>query len=103
MAPRVTRLSGEARKAIVVTTSSTFGQASKFAFGIALRLAGVSMIDGATPFTRMPSFATCPFRKFHPVWIGVMGENHRIILAMFAVLHALGMFIADLFKSRCGG
>ena len=32
-----------------------------------------------------------------------MGENHRIILAMFAVLHALGMFIADLFKSRCGG
>ena len=58
------------------------------------------MIDGATPFTRMPSFATCPFRKFHPVWIGVMGENHRIILAMFAVLHALGMFIADLFKSR---
>jgi hypothetical protein len=26
-----------------------------------------------------------PFRKFHPAWIGVMGENHR---AMFAVLRA---------------
>jgi hypothetical protein len=23
---------------------------------------------------------SCPFRKFHPAWIGVMGENHRIIL-----------------------
>jgi hypothetical protein len=22
----------------------------------------------------------CPFRKSHPAWIGVMGENHRIIL-----------------------
>ena len=39
MAPRVTRLSGEARNRIVAATSSTFGQASKSAFGIALRLA----------------------------------------------------------------
>src|SRR5215475_13364553 len=58
IAPRVTRLSGEARKAIVAATSSTFGQASKFAFGIALRLAGVSIIEGATAFTNMPSLAT---------------------------------------------
>ena len=58
MAPRVTRLSGEARNRIVAATSSTFGQASKSAFGIALRLAGVSMIEGATALTRMPSLAT---------------------------------------------
>ena len=30
-----------------------------------------------------------------------MRQNHRIILrAMFAILHALGMFVADMFKSR---
>ena len=57
-APRVTALSGEARNRIVAATSSTFGQASKSAFGIAARLAGVSMIEGATALTRMPSFAT---------------------------------------------
>ena len=30
-----------------------------------------------------------------------MRQNHRIIESMFAILHALGMFVADLFKSRC--
>src|SRR5579872_3506352 len=57
-APRVTLFSGEARKRIVAATSSTFGQRSKLAFGMALRLAGVSMIEGATALTRMPSLAT---------------------------------------------
>ena len=42
----------------------------------------------------------CPFRKFHPAWIGVMGGIIASFWAMFAVLHALGMFVADLFKSR---
>src|SRR5262249_60276293 len=58
IAPRVMWFSGEARKAIVAATSSTFGQAEKSAFGIALRLAAVSMIEGATALTRMPSLAT---------------------------------------------
>src|ERR1700723_2603152 len=57
-APRVTAFCGEARKTIVAATSSTFGHASKSALGIELRLAGVSMIDGATAFTRIPSGAT---------------------------------------------
>ena len=43
---------------------------------------------------------TCPFRKFHPAWIRIVRQNHRILIRMFAILHALGMFIADLFKSR---
>jgi hypothetical protein len=42
----------------VAATSSTFGQAAKSAFGIAARFAGVSMIEGATAFTQMPSLAT---------------------------------------------
>ena len=50
MAPRVTALSGEARNRIVAATSSTFGQAAKSAFGMALRFAGVSMIEGATAY-----------------------------------------------------
>ena len=31
---------------------------AKFAFGMAARFAGVSMMEGATALTRMPSFAT---------------------------------------------
>jgi hypothetical protein len=58
MAPRVTRLPGDAKNRIVAATSSTFGHASKSAFGMALRFAAVSMIDGATALTRIPSFAT---------------------------------------------
>jgi hypothetical protein len=54
----VTRFSGEAKKAIVAATSSTFGHCVKSAPDMAARLAGVSMIDGATALTRMPSFAT---------------------------------------------
>ena len=49
----MTRLSGEARK-IVAATSSTFGQSEKSALGMAGRLAGVSMTEGATALTRMP-------------------------------------------------
>src|SRR5205807_1006123 len=56
--PRATRLSGEARKAMVAATSSTFGHAAWSAFGMAARFAAVSMIDGATALTRMPSLAT---------------------------------------------
>lgn len=37
---------------------SGFGQAAWSAFGIAARLAGVSMIDGAMALTRMPRVAT---------------------------------------------
>ncbi len=42
----------------------------------------------------------CPFRKFHPAWIRVVGRIIASLRAMFAILHALGMFVADLFKSR---
>ena len=41
--PRITLFSGEARKRIVAATSSTLGQASKLALGMALRLVGVSL------------------------------------------------------------
>src|SRR6516164_11171524 len=58
MPPRVTLLSGEARNTMVDATSSTLGQAAKSAFGMAARLAGVSMIEGATALTRMPDLAT---------------------------------------------
>jgi transposase InsO family protein len=47
------------------------------------------------------TLACCPFRKFHPAWIRIVRQNHRIIGSMFAILYALGMFVADLFKSRC--
>ena len=47
-APRVTRFSGEARNMMVAATSSTFGQEAWSAFGIARRLAAVSMVEGAT-------------------------------------------------------
>ena len=43
---------------MVLATSSTFGQAAYSALGMASRLAGVSMIEGATAFGRVPSFAT---------------------------------------------
>src|SRR3974390_2453654 len=56
--PRLTLFSGEARKRIVAATSSTLGQASKLALGMARRLVGGSMIEGATAFTRMPSPAS---------------------------------------------
>jgi hypothetical protein len=48
MPPRVTRFSGEARNTIVAATSSTLGQAAKSAFGMAARLAAVSVIEGTT-------------------------------------------------------
>jgi hypothetical protein len=35
-----------------------------------------------------------------PVWIRSVRQNHRIMRAMFAILDALRMFVADLFKSR---
>ena len=43
---------------------------------------------------------TCPFRKSSPAWIRIIRQNHCIIQSEFAILHALGMFVADLFKSR---
>jgi hypothetical protein len=30
-----------------------------------------------------------------------MRQNHRIIGPMLVILHSLGIFVADLFKSRC--
>ena len=47
MAPRVTWFAGEARNRIVCAISSGFGQDAWSASGIDLRLAGVSMVDGA--------------------------------------------------------
>ena len=56
------------------------------------------MAQGSIDGTRAK--LACPFRKLHPAWIRIVRQNHRIIEAMFAILHALGMFVADLFKSR---
>src|SRR5262245_12493594 len=56
--PRVTRLSGEARNRMLAAPSSTFGHAAWSALGMAWRLAGVSIIDGATALTRIPSRTT---------------------------------------------
>jgi hypothetical protein len=42
----------------------------------------------------------CPFRKFHPASIRTVGRIIASLRAMFAILQALGMFVADLFKSR---
>jgi hypothetical protein len=42
----------------------------------------------------------CSFRKFHLAWIRIVRQNHRVIESLFIILHALGMFAADLFKSR---
>jgi hypothetical protein len=30
---------------------------------------------------------TCRFRKFHPTWIRIVRQNHRILEAMFAKHH----------------
>lgn len=57
-APRVTRFCGEARNAIVEATSPSFAHFEKSAFGIAFRFASVSMIEGTTAFTQIPSAAT---------------------------------------------
>ena len=43
---------------MVAATSSTLAQAAWSAFGMALRLAGVSMVEGATALTRMSAFTT---------------------------------------------
>jgi hypothetical protein len=34
----------------------------------------------STTVPQLSQLMTCPFRKSHPAWIGVMGENHYIIL-----------------------
>jgi hypothetical protein len=39
----------------------------------------------------------CPW----PARIRIVRQNHRIIWIDVAILHALGMFVADMFKSRC--
>jgi hypothetical protein len=53
-----TRFSGLARKHITSASSATLGHESWSASGIAFRFAGVSMIDGAIAFTKIPSPAT---------------------------------------------
>jgi hypothetical protein len=47
------------------------------------------------PRTGIPS---CPFRK--PIWIRLVRQNHTSSRPMLAILHSLGMFVVDLFKSR---
>src|SRR5216683_7448426 len=54
-APRVTRLSGEARKAITSATALGATQLVKSEAGIAARLAGVSSTEGATALTQISS------------------------------------------------
>jgi hypothetical protein len=49
---------------------------------------------------RQPASHPCRFRKFHPAQIRVVRQNHHIIGSMFVILHALGMFVAGMFKSR---
>src|SRR5438132_12852418 len=56
MAPVVRAFSADASQRIVFATCSVFGHAAESAFGIDLRCAGVSMIDGATAFTQTPLF-----------------------------------------------
>ena len=40
------------------------------------------------------------FPKIRSAWIRVPGQNRSIMRGMFAVLHAVGMLVVDLFKSR---
>ncbi len=54
---------------MVAAIWSGFGHAAWSAFGIAARLAGVSMIDGAMALTRMPRLATSAARR--------LGETRR--------------------------
>jgi len=42
----------------------------------------------------------CPFRNFYPAWIRIVRQIIATLRAMFAILHALGIFVVDLFKSR---
>ena len=56
--PRAARFWGDASDAITAATCSTFGQREKSALGIAARFAGVSMSDGTTAFTQIPSTQT---------------------------------------------
>src|SRR3954452_11770815 len=60
--PRVSAFCGDARKAIVAATSSTFGHLSNSALGIDFRFAGVSMMLGTTAFTQMRSLASSSAR-----------------------------------------
>ena len=57
-APRETRLVGEAKKKIVSATSPVVGHIDGSASGIARRFAGVSMIEGTTALTQIPSPAS---------------------------------------------
>src|ERR1051326_6324322 len=57
IAPRVTLLSGEARKAMTSATAAGLTQLLKSASGIAVRLAGVSSTEGATALTQISSAA----------------------------------------------
>src|SRR6266567_652576 len=43
---------------------------------------------------------TCPFRKFHPTGFTRRARISASSGAMLAILRVLGMFLADLFKSR---
>src|SRR5882757_7594885 len=81
MAPRVTLLSGDARKVIVAATSSTFGHAAWSAFGMAARFAGVSMIEGAIALTRMPDGATSSDRA-------TVNATTAALLAAYAAMPA---------------
>jgi hypothetical protein len=55
---------------------------------------------GAGPLWTLLQYP-CPFRKLHPAWIRVVGRIIASSGPMLAILHSVGMFVADLFKSRC--
>ena len=60
----------------------------------------VSAHEGPRLTEKLCQRPCCPFREFHLAWIRIARQNHPSLRAMFAILHALGMFVADLFKSR---
>jgi hypothetical protein len=42
------------------------------------RLINSSTAAEETKQTKNGAAGGCPFRKFHPEWIGTVGQNHRI-------------------------
>src|SRR5215831_16811582 len=67
----------------------------------ALTTPAICGLSASATFSSAPSRAfTCRSRKSYPARIRAMRQNQRIIGAMLAILHLLGTFIANLFKSQ---
>src|ERR1700693_4200141 len=76
-APRVTRLSGEARNAITSATALGATQLEKSASGIAARLAGVSRTEGATALTQISS----PAVSWAIAWVSAATAAFAVVRA----------------------